>query len=165
MILADDDGNLVQNGKRGILHIKTPSRFVGYVHGETKHKSLYQDWLNTGDVGFIDAYGELHITDRIDDMIVCGAHKIYPGDIEALILQNEAITDCAVTSYIYKEENAIGCVYTALTDQTNKIIRHLRKSLMSYEIPKHFVRVDAIPRNAREKIDKQQIKKILTCTY
>lgn len=49
--IVDDNGTLVPNGKRGIIHVSTPSLFSGYVIGERKHPSLYRGWLNTGDIG------------------------------------------------------------------------------------------------------------------
>lgn len=161
IMVVDDNGKPVKDHERGIIHVKTPSRFSGYVFGTAKQKSLYLDWLNTGDIGFIDEYGELHIIDRVDDMIIINAHKVYPGDIEKLILMNPDVTDCAVSRCFRNGEDAIGCIYVGKTGLTTDIIRQLKKSLMPYEIPKCIVKVDSIPHSVRGKVDKQEVSRIL----
>lgn len=70
----------------------------------------YNGWLNTGDIGYIDLNGGLHITDRIDDMIIINSHKIYPGNIEHEILKISEIQECVVLkSDIYKKTSHL-CV-------------------------------------------------------
>lgn len=55
-----------------------------YIYGEEKFRSLYNGWLNTGDVGFLDENNELHIVERIDNLINIDSHKIYPSDIDVV---------------------------------------------------------------------------------
>lgn len=160
--IVDDNGVLVPNGKRGIIHVNTPSLFSGYVIGERKHPSLYCGWLNTGDIGFEDMFGEIHVVGRIDDVIICDAHKVYPSDVERLIMKNPSISDCAVNRCLLNGSEIVGCLYVSEAECVIDIVRWLKNKLLQYEIPKKFVRVKTIPRNSRGKVDRTKVFNILS---
>lgn len=160
--IIGDNGLPSNTGVKGIIHVKTPSIYSGYVCGEEKHKSLYNDWLNTGDVGYIDNAGELHVVDRIDDVINIGAHKIYPSDVEKLMLRNNNISACVVSKCTYNGTEMIGCVYVSDNDCDLSIMQQLKTKLMPYEIPKRYVRVSAIPYNMRGKVNRSEVNRILS---
>jgi len=160
--IIGDTGLPSNTGVKGIIHVKTPSIYSGYVCGEEKHKSLYNDWLNTGDVGYIDNTGELHVVDRIDDVINIGAHKVYPSDIERLLIENTDISECAVAKCAINGEDIIGCLYVGKTEVTTDTIRELGKVLLPYEVPKRYIKVSSLPKNDRGKISKKEIEKILS---
>lgn len=162
IVIVDENGNIVPKEVRGIIHVNTPGRYSGYISGREKHISLYKGWLNTGDVGYLDADDELHVVDRSDDIIIVNAHKVYPGDIERVILENEEIFDCAVSRCIYNNSELIGCLYVSNMDLAVDIMLKLKATFMPYEIPKRFVRVGAIPHNERGKINRNEVEKILS---
>lgn len=160
--IVNENGIPVPDGNRGIIHVNTPSRFLGYVTGNIKHRSLYRGWLNTGDVGYRDKYGELHVVGRIDDIIICNAHKLYPSDVEKLIMDDPTITDCAVSKCVYNGSEIIGCLYVSDEERTLDIVHRLKNMLMQYEIPKKFLMVESIPYNSRGKIDYKKVSDILS---
>ena len=162
IIIVDEKGNPVTNNTRGIIHVNTPSLYSGYVSGTKKHSSLYNGWLNTGDYGYFDEYNELHVVDRVDDVIIINAHKLYPGDIERLILDELQVSDCAVCKFTYNGIESIGCLYVSDKECFGDITRKLTKFLMQYEIPKKFIKVDKIPHNLHGKPDKAEISRILS---
>ena len=161
LVIVDEDGNIVPNGQRGIIHINTPSRFNGYVQGETKHKPLYQDWLNTGDIGYLDEHNELHIIGRIDDMIVIGAHKIYPAEVERLIQAAADVYECVVALVDIQGEDVLCCLYASNEEMRADIKNILGTGLMKYEIPKLFVRTGTIPRTRNGKISSKDVKETI----
>lgn len=161
LIIVDESGNVVPNGERGIVHINTPSRFNGYIQGEAKHKSLYQDWLNTGDIGHLDEHNELHIIGRIDDMIVIGAHKIYPTEVERRIQLAADVSECVVAMVNFKGEDVLCCLYVSDKKIRADIKSILGASLMKYEIPKLFVRADAIPKTRNGKISSKDVNETI----
>ncbi|MBE7057158.1 MAG: acyl--CoA ligase [Ruminococcaceae bacterium] len=160
LILVDKQGSPVKKGSCGIIHINTKSQFLGYISGNEKHKSLYHGWLNSGDVGYIDERDELHIVDRVDDVIVINSHKIYPSDIENQILANLPFNDCAVVPFKNGNRCYIGCLYTT-NIEVKDIRRQLMNVLLPYEIPEVFFRSDFMPRTINGKISKNNIQKIL----
>ena len=162
--IIEDNGLPLNAGVKGIIHVKTPSICSGYVCGEEKHKSLYNDWLNTGDVGYIDNAGELHVVDRIDDVINIGAHKIYPSDVEKLILANNNISACVVSKCTYNGTEMIGCLYVSDNDCALSIMQQLKTKLMPYEIPKRYVRIAEIPCNIRGKVNRSEVSRMLSAS-
>lgn len=162
--IIDNNGMPSRAGVKGMIHIKTPSIYSGYVCGKEKHKSLYNDWFNTGDIGYIDDIGELHVIDRIDDVINIGAHKIYPSDIEEQILGIENISACVVSKCTYNGTEMIGCLYVSDKDCALSIMQQLKARLIPYEIPKRYVRVVAIPCNMRGKVNRSEVNKLLSST-
>ena len=166
VVIIGDDGIPANNSTYGIIHVNTPSRYNGYISGAEKHKSLYRNWLNTGDIGYIDEFGELHIVGRVDDIIIVDSHKIYPEDIERLILENAGVIDCAISKFAYNGVEMIGCLYVSESnmDCTVSIIRNLKEKVMYYEIPKRFLRVNSIPHNIRGKICRAEVERTLSET-
>ena len=95
-------------------------------------------------------------------MIVIDAHKVYPMDIERLILEDDQILDCSVSKCTYDGSELIGCLYVSDVECTIDIIHRLKKSLMQYEIPKRFVKSAYIPHNQHGKVDKKEVAQILS---
>ncbi len=160
--IVDEHGTPVHDGIRGMIHVKTPSLFSGYVTGAKKHQSFYRGWFNTGDIGFQDKFGELHVVGRMDDVIICDSHKVYPGDIEKQILKDSSISDCVVSGCMWDGSEIIGCLYVSREDRTIEIIHRLKTTLAQYEIPKKIQRVSSIPRNGRGKVDRKKVFDILS---
>lgn len=162
IVIVDEKGDPVRQGERGIIYVNTPSRFSGYISGKRKYPFHYRDWLNTEDVGFIDGYGELHIVGRIDDVIIIDAHKVYPLDVERLILEDGQISSCVVCGCVVDGIPMIGCLYVSDSDCTLELVHRLKKTLMQYEIPKRFVRVNSIPRNPNGKVNRCEVGRLLS---
>ena len=160
--IVDDNGLIVPKGISGIIHVSTPSIFDGYICGQLKHKSKYQGWLNTGDIGYFDENDELHIVARVDDMIIIGAHKIYPMEIEKHIHSSVDIDECVVTTICHNDTEILCCLYVAKQEIAVDIIKSLKNVLMKHEIPKIFIKTEAIPRTATGKIAHKQVKDLIT---
>lgn len=162
IVMVDDGGGIVEKGRRGVIHVKTPSMFNGYITGKEKLKSLYEDWLNTGDIGYFDEYNELHIVDRVDDVIIINSHKIYPADIEKVIREYELIKDCVV---IYgSDENLMICFYELYNSENfyvDLLIKHCKNYLSLYEIPQKWIFLKSISKTYNNKISKNDIKVLL----
>ncbi len=155
--IVDDTGKQLGYNESGIIHINSPSIFNGYVVGEVKYISLYNGWLNSGDIGYLDNNDELHIVGRIDEIIVCNSHIIYPNDIENRILSHKLIDDCCICCFKNKEIDTIVCLYTSHFDCNSIIINSLKKTLIKYEMPQRIIRVNQIPRNSNGKIDRKKV--------
>lgn len=156
--IVEENGAKVSNSKHGIVHVNTPSRFAGYISGEEKNISLYNDWLNTGDIGYIDINGELHIAGRIDDVIILDSHKLYPCEIEKAILDTTEISECVVIKTEYKDSEFIGCLYVGKFVAEREIRNELKNKLPAYEIPRRFIQCDKIPRTLNGKVLKSEVR-------
>ena len=152
IVVVDDSGQVVPQGCRGTIHVKSPSIFSGYVLG-TKRVSLSKPkWLNTGDIGFFDEYEELHIVGRSDDLIIIDSHKIYPSEVEQAILMNNRVSECVVTKINCNGNDFLVCFYTGKKDLEKTIRESLRHKLLTHEIPRCFVYCESLPRTTSGKI-------------
>jgi long-chain acyl-CoA synthetase len=154
IVVTDLNGKILDNGKTGIVSVKTDCRFVKYIVSEEKQfrKSIYKDWINTGDLGYIDSQGNLFILGRADRMIVCGSHNVYPEQVEDILLKLDDIDDCFVHS-VYDDTigNKLVCLYEGSAELDYKyLLKHCAKYLAPYEIPKEFI-YGKIPRTSNGK--------------
>lgn len=161
IVIVTESGNIAANSEFGIVHVNSPSRFNGYIQGELKHKSLYQDWLNTGDIGYFDEYDELHIVGRIDDMLIIGVHKVYPSEVERHIYAVSAIQECVVTMVNYRDEDTLCCLYVSDEKIREDIKNILGTVLTKHEIPKLFVKTNAIPKTCNGKVSLNDVKEAI----
>jgi len=92
--IRDEDGKPVAAGARGEVHVRGEQVSGEYLgRGST---SLADGWFPTRDAGALDAEGYLFLEGRIDDVIVRGGENLSPGEIEDVLLEHEAVADCAV---------------------------------------------------------------------
>ncbi len=94
----DDAGHIVPPGTEGAVYMN-----LGLVPNFTYHRAderraaAERDGLvTTGDVGYVDEDGYLFLCDRRQDMVISGGVKIWPAEIEAVLVQHAAVADCAV---------------------------------------------------------------------
>ena len=153
-------GKEVPNDQKGIIYIKTHSLMNGYLTGYER-VSLYKDWFNTGDIGYIDQDGELFLVGRTDNMILHGAHNVFPEEIEKTIKEHKDIFDCALFGEkheIYGER--IICLYVSDICNSSELRSYCLSKLASYEIPSEFIKVSSIPYNSNGKMMRNKLKEI-----
>ena len=159
--IVNEQGSIVSDGEYGIIHVNTPSVFDGYIVGQNKHDSLYENWHNTGDVGYIDINGELHIINRFDDVIIIDSHKVYPSEVEKKIVEQSDVKECAVAKVELNGNELIGCLYAGDKEIDRDIKEKLKSKLLVYEIPRFFLRCDALPRTKNGKISIREVQACL----
>ena len=115
-------------------------------------QSLYNDWLNTGDVGYMDEQNNLFITGRADNMINIGSHNVYSEEIENQIIKFPAVKDCII---IGAKDNIHGCkmicFYVAESNLSTELRAFCVNNLASYEVSSIFKQVAEIPKTNNEK--------------
>jgi len=161
--IREPDGKLQKDCKEGVVWVKTPSLFSGYVVGQRSYANVVEGWLNTGDIGILDDNNELHILGRIDDVIIIDAHKIYPSEVETAIISTFDIYECVVLDIVYNDKQFLCCLYAADQDYKNMRTK-LSKVLLPYEIPLFFVR-GTIPKNKNGKTSRNEAKKYLNLLF
>ncbi|MGZ5198648.1 MAG: acyl-CoA synthetase [Telluria sp.] len=79
-------------GEVGVIGVRGPNVFPGYLHaGDNNRLWLAPGWLNTGDLGYLDAEGFLRLTGRAKDLIIRGGHNIDPAMIEEALMRHPAV--------------------------------------------------------------------------
>ena len=92
--IRDEDGKPVAAGERGEVHVRGEQVSGEYLGRGSA--TLAGGWFPTRDAGSLDAEGYLFLEGRIDDVIVRGGENLSPGEIEDVLLEHEAVADCAV---------------------------------------------------------------------
>ncbi|MES2127022.1 MAG: acyl-CoA synthetase [Pseudomonadota bacterium] len=102
-------------GETGVIGIKGPNVFPGYLREHDNHGIwLAPDWLNTGDLGYLDDDGFLHLAGRAKDLIIRGGHNIDPGMIESALLQHPAIAQVAAVGQPDEHSGELPVAYVVL---------------------------------------------------
>lgn len=95
---SDDQAtsHTLPDGEKGMVLYQGPNLFSGYLDAAETARSFTPDgWLITGDVGFVDAHGRLHLSGRAKDLIIRGGHNIDPKVIEDALGAHPAVALCA----------------------------------------------------------------------
>ncbi|MFF0390159.1 AMP-binding protein [Kitasatospora sp. NPDC004615] len=91
------DGADLPAGEQGEIHVHSDTLMAGYWKRPDLTAEVLRDgWLNTGDVGYLDEDGFLHLSDRVKDLIIVVGGHVYPSEVEDLLLTHPAVARCAV---------------------------------------------------------------------
>jgi acyl-CoA synthetase (AMP-forming)/AMP-acid ligase II len=121
-------------------------------------------WLHTGDVGSLDADGNLRITDRLKDMYITGGFNVYPAEVEQTIARHPAVSETAVVGVPDPDQRLgeVGLAYViprpGVTVEQEEIIGFCRERLAGFKVPRAVRVVDALPRNSSGKVLKYELR-------
>ena len=97
MRIVRDDGAEAAVGVAGEIVGRGPMLMTGYYkRPDLTAQALRDGWLHTGDIGYLDEDGYLHLVDRLKDMIDSGGVKVYPRDIEEIAARHPEVHEVAV---------------------------------------------------------------------
>ncbi len=166
--LFDDADEPVAAGAVGRVFVRNSMLFEGYSGGGSKDR--IGELMATGDVGRFDEAGRLFIEGRDDDMIVSGGENVFPQEVEDLLSRHDAVADVAAIGVEDEEFGqrlrafVVRKAPTSKTDDamaedelTDVLKEHVRANLARYKVPRDFVYVAELPRNATGKILKRDL--------
>ena len=121
-------------------------------------------WLRTGDVGVLDSYGNLRITDRIKDMFIVGGFNAYPAEIEQLLGLHPDVADVAVIGVPDPRLGEVGKAYVVRRPGAvlsgDDVIAWARREMANYKVPRAVEFVGELPRNASGKVVKGELREV-----
>jgi len=95
--IVDDSGNEVPNGEIGEIMYKSSTIMKGYYKDEEKTNEAMEDgWFRGGDLGYLDEDGELRLVDRKKECINTGGEKVFPLEVEEVILEHPDVADVCI---------------------------------------------------------------------
>lgn len=162
--IGDHRGDAVPDGEAGEILLLTPTATLGYWNNSgATVATLRNGWLRTGDIGYRDRDGFIYLIDRAKDMIVSGGENIYSREVEDALYQHPAVLEAAVIGVPdLKWGEAVRAVIVPRPDKarpsSEELTAHVRALIASYKKPRDFVFIDALPKTANGKIDKQAIR-------
>jgi len=162
--IVNEAGQEVPQGELGEVICRSPGMMTGYYNRpDANAKSFVNNWLSTGDIGYLDEEGYLYIVDRIKEMIIRGGLNVYPRQIEEILYEHPAIQECAVIGIPHLDlgEEVKAVVYLkAGTSATEEDLRQFCKERMAaFKYPRHVeIRNEELPKSATGKILKRLLK-------
>lgn len=158
--VLDEDLRAVPAGDVGQLAIKGPGMFDGYVSPALTRDEILQDgWFLTGDLASRDEDGLITIKGREKSMINVGGAKVFPEEVESVLLEHPAVLRCRVFG---REHALIGeCVVAEVELVANAPVRAAelstwcRDRLSAYKVPRLIEVVDEVPQTASGKVNRQ----------
>ncbi|MER7462837.1 FadD3 family acyl-CoA ligase [Streptomyces sp. NPDC097981] len=164
VIVADRHGCAAPAGTAGEVWVRGHHVMQGYFEdlAETAAAITPDGWLRTGDVGVLDADGNLRITDRIKDMFIVGGFNAYPAEIEQLLGLHPDIADVAVVGIPDPRLGEVGKAYAVRrpgsTLTADDLIAWSRREMANYKVPRTVEFVTELPRNASGKVLKRELR-------
>jgi cyclohexanecarboxylate-CoA ligase len=152
-------------GEEGEVRAKGPQVTLGYADPALDADAFDEDgWFRTGDLGTLDAEGNLTITGRLKDIIIRKGENISAKEVEDLLFTHPQVGDVAVVGLPDPDsgERACAVVVTAAGAEPitfDEMTRHLLDAgLITRKLPEQLELVDALPRNPSGKIVKAQLQ-------
>ena len=168
MTLLNEAGEEVANGDVGELACRMPWLFSGYLHERGgPFGDGAQAWCRTGDLATRDEDGFYFVAGRKKQVIITGGQNVFPVEVENAMARHPAIREVAVVGISDADGGeAVSAAYT-LQQGVNEVSAadlrdFLRSKVTGYKVPKHFVNVDALPKNATGKIVHREVQQAVT---
>ncbi|MFG6148200.1 o-succinylbenzoate--CoA ligase [Halobacillus sp. B23F22_1] len=156
-----DDGKPCAPNEVGEIHVKGPMVSGGY------YRHHYQDneYLATGDLGYLDEEGFLFVIDRVKDMLISGGENVYPAEIESVLLEVDGVQEAAVTGIEHSEWGEVPVAFIVAIDDhpvtEEKIQRYCKQRLAGFKVPVSIHFIGEIPRNASNKIVRRKLHSLI----
>lgn len=164
--IVSDGGDVLTDGKVGEVEIQTPSPFAGYL-GDTKASVAVRDgaWRRTGDIGYLDADGDLFVVGRLDNLIVQGGTKIASEEVESELHAVPGIREAAVVGLqdAFLGERMVACVVLepGVTLTADAVIAECRKVLDANKTPVAVRFIDGLPKSDLGKLRRHELRQLL----
>ncbi|MGJ3264372.1 MAG: malonate--CoA ligase [Salinarimonas sp.] len=159
-----ETGALLPAGEIGVLEVRGPNVFKGYwrMPDKTKEEMREDGFFVTGDLGMIDARGYVHIVGRGKDLIISGGYNIYPKEIELFLDAQPGVCESAVIGAPHPDFGE--SVVAVLVPEPGEALAlpaieaAAKCHLAGFKRPRHYVLVDALPRNTMGKVQKAVLR-------
>ncbi|WP_028110619.1 long-chain-fatty-acid--CoA ligase FadD [Ferrimonas futtsuensis] len=160
--LVDEQGQVVGVGERGELQIQGPNVMKGYWQRPeaTAETISAEGWLSTGDIATMDERGFFKIVDRKKDMILVSGFNVFPNEIEDVVVMHDAVVEAAAIGVPNPASGEVVKVFVVAKPGTSEeaIIRHCKKHLTGYKIPKIIEFRDDLPKTNVGKILRRALR-------
>jgi len=157
--IANPEGQSLGPMEEGEVLICGAMNFSYYWNDpEATARTIWQGWVHSGDLGYLDGDGFLFLTGRLKDIINRGGEKISPAEVEAALLDHPAVFDCAVFGIADDLlGEAVACICEPAAGHAPdaaQLRAFLAGRLAVFKLPQH-IRIGALPRLASGKVDRR----------
>jgi long-chain acyl-CoA synthetase len=161
-----ESGETVAPGEVGEICVRGDNVMKGYFHEEEATREAFLDkeqtWLRSGDLGFVDPEGYVHISDRKKDLIIVKGLNVYPKEVEDVLLEHPAVMEAAVIGIQDETGDELIRAYVTLKEgaQVDKqvLLKLCRSKLAPYKCPKDLEIRKELPKNTLGKVLKRTLR-------
>jgi acyl-CoA synthetase (AMP-forming)/AMP-acid ligase II len=157
-----DTGSVLPFGDIGEIEGRSPSLMAGYLPEEANALAFDDGWYRTGDVGWLEPEGWVHLTDRSKEMIKVNGFQVAPAEVEAVLHGHPSVLDCAVFGLPDARAGEVPVAAVQLDPNRPVTVDELRdlvaSSLATYKHLHDVVVVDAIPRLPSGKVLRRTLR-------
>jgi long-chain acyl-CoA synthetase len=164
--VVDPEGRPLDVGDVGELCFRSPQVVKGYWNDESATSASFQDgWFHSGDIGFVDQEGFVHVVDRMKDVVIRGGENVYCTEVEAVLHEHPGVAEVAI---IGLDEESLGervCAVVVPRPGADVDLTGLRAfastQLAAFKCPEALYVIDDLPRTATGKMAKNEIRDLV----
>ncbi len=159
----DVGGEALPPGKRGELVVRGPQIMKGYYNRpDSTADVLRNDWLYTGDIGYMDEEGYFYIVDRKKDLIISGGYNIYPREIDEVLHTHPKIEEAVSVGIPHEARGEIVKAYVIVREgeelSRSDVIAYCREKLASYKVPRQVEFRTELPKTMVGKVLRRALR-------
>jgi indoleacetate---CoA ligase len=162
-VRVESSGHTMPPGGHGEIVVRSPGAMREYWQNpQATAAAMHNGWLRTGDLGFLDADGYLHIIDRIKELIIVGVSNVAPADLEAVLADSPDIAAAAVVS---RPDDKLGEVPVAFVVRSagrqlsaEQVLALFDGRVAPYKRPRDVIFLDAMPQTSVGKPEKKALR-------
>ena len=157
VLLLNESGQPAADDETGEIYLKGPNVFAGYWKRDEATRAVFLNgYFRTGDLAVRSADGYYTLCGRRSDLIISSGFNIYPREIEEFLEEQEEIAEAAVTAAPDTLRGEVPVAYIVILRQIDAadLETRCREKLASFKVPRQFIVVDKLPRNALGKVQK-----------
>ncbi len=151
-----ESGVVLQPGSSGEIQVRSASAMAGYLPDSDTSSAFVDGWYRTGDVGWIEADGWVHLTDRCKEMIKVNGFQVAPAEIESVLHGHPSVVDCAVFGVPDERAGEVPVAAVQLevgaATEAAELERLVSDALATYKQLRAIVFVDSVPRTPSGKV-------------
>jgi long-chain acyl-CoA synthetase len=162
--LVDEAGEMPLADDPGEIQIRGANLFSGYWPDGADGPDE-EGWWSTGDIGFLDASGDLFLVDRLKELIIVSGFNVYPVEVEEVVCEVSGVTEAAVIGAHDDETGESVVAYVVAPDVDpatveDDVRRHCEQRLARFKVPTRIVVVDELPLTVTGKVQKGRLRGI-----
>jgi long-chain acyl-CoA synthetase len=159
--LVDETWGQVEGEDPGQIQVRGDNLFSGYWPDGADGPDA-DGWYATGDVGFLDAEGDLFLVDRVKELVIVSGFNVYPTEVEDVIREVEGVADAAVIGVPDEETGEAVVAYVVPSRPTTHLEEAVRAHaivrLARFKLPSRIEVVDELPLTATGKVQKGRLR-------
>jgi acyl-CoA synthetase (AMP-forming)/AMP-acid ligase II len=157
-----ESGRVLEAGGIGEIEVRSASAMAGYLPDAETAAAFDNGWYRTGDVGWLEDGGWVHLTDRCKEMIKVNGFQVAPAEIESVLHGHPAVVDCAVFGVPDERAGEVPIAAVQLEPGTSidaaDLMKMVGDALATYKQLRSVVMVDAVPRTPSGKVLRRTLR-------